>query len=58
MADFVKGDTVRLKAGGPLMTIKVESNGIWYCTYFSKRKGEFETQEFLEHQLIKTSKSD
>ena len=41
MAQFEEGDTVRLKSGGPLMTIKTLHNDetIW-CEWFSNQKLE------------------
>jgi uncharacterized protein YodC (DUF2158 family) len=31
---FYTGDTVRLKTGGPLMTIKSWAKGLYLCTWF------------------------
>jgi uncharacterized protein YodC (DUF2158 family) len=37
MAQFKEGETVRLKSGGPLMTVKnVQTNGDLWCEWFDK----------------------
>lgn len=63
MADFVKGDTVRLKSGGPIMTIETidaksmgssEKDHAW-CQWFEKNK--LETGVFPLTSLEKTGSS-
>jgi uncharacterized protein YodC (DUF2158 family) len=37
MAQFKEGETVRLKSGGPLMTVKtLQSEGTLWCEWFDK----------------------
>jgi uncharacterized protein YodC (DUF2158 family) len=44
MADFQKGATVRLKSGGPKMTVEMkESDGKYRCVWFRKMDGTFES---------------
>jgi uncharacterized protein YodC (DUF2158 family) len=46
MAQFKPGDTVRLKSGGPLMTIHtVRTDGTAWCEWFDKN-GKAESREF------------
>ncbi len=52
MADLVAGDVVKLKSGGPLMTVKWVEDSEAYCEWFDKtvNKGA----KFSVVQLAKT----
>ncbi len=41
MTDFKSGDVVRLKSGGPAMTIEVIEGHEAVCTWFGIDQGEF-----------------
>lgn len=51
MADFQKGDLVRLKSGGPTMTVNaVLSRGVCQCQWFSGsklQKGTFDSDSLV-----------
>jgi uncharacterized protein YodC (DUF2158 family) len=40
MAEFKKGDTVRLKSGGPLMTVTNAEKGRVWVSWFDKSENE------------------
>jgi len=47
MATFVKGDTVELNSGGPVMTvIEVLTSGDINCTWYSKTEDKYKDQQF------------
>lgn len=53
MSDFQKGQTVRLKSGGPLMTVeKISSDGLIRCIWFDLDQNyhheEFEPETLKE----------
>lgn len=53
MADFKVGDVVRLKSGGPLMTIRVIDNDGTreiYCDWFDS-KDELKGTRFIDETL-------
>ena len=51
------GDTVRLKSGGPVMTVKNLNNfHNWVCTYFDK-DGKVQEAAFVTEQLIPSEPS-
>lgn len=41
--EFQFGNVVRLKSGGPTMTVKGETSGALACTWFNKDGGKHET---------------
>jgi len=45
MTDFAPGDIVRLKSGGPKMTVLSLENGSVTCKWFD-RNGKLHTDEF------------
>ena len=47
---FEPGDTVRLKSGGPLMTIKTTTNDDAWCEWFDDKKMP-QGKEFSLHML-------
>ena len=47
---FNIGDTVRLKSGGPLMTIESEINGRFWCSWFDEKK-QFKKETFPPETL-------
>lgn len=49
--NFAAGDIVRLKSGGPTMTIRWVDEGEAYCEWFSKDENKGAT--FAFHQLEK-----
>jgi uncharacterized protein YodC (DUF2158 family) len=48
------GDTVRLKSGGPLMTIREQGqNGQgWECTWLNDKAEKFDRGQFPEVMLV------
>ncbi len=51
MEQFKVGDVVRLKSGGPLMTVsEIEEDGKYWCVWFSdkERKGDTFTGQALK----------
>jgi uncharacterized protein YodC (DUF2158 family) len=52
MAQFKQGDTVRMKSGGPLMTVvQVQSDGNIWCEWFDK-KDEPQGRSFATTSLV------
>ena len=49
--DFQSGDTVGLKSGGPVMTIKWVENGEAYCEWFDVKANK--GAKFSLTQLVK-----
>ena len=50
MTDFTIGQIVRLKSGGPKMTIKSADGEAWACQWFD-RNGKLHNDSFPEHML-------
>jgi uncharacterized protein YodC (DUF2158 family) len=49
------GDTVRLKSGGPIMTVQHETmGGDWYCQWFDS-KNELKQGTFSAEMLVLAS---
>jgi uncharacterized protein YodC (DUF2158 family) len=48
MAEFKKGDTVRLKSGGPLMTITATERGKAWVSWFDKNETQKDSVFDLE----------
>ncbi|MCK1742227.1 DUF2158 domain-containing protein [Bradyrhizobium sp. 139] len=58
MAQLNKGDTVRLKSGGPLMTVGETINGNYDCFWFNNVDGEWTVKsQIFSPELLKTSQS-
>jgi uncharacterized protein YodC (DUF2158 family) len=61
MSDFAEGDTVRLKSGGPTMTVKdpdrrlANGNTVVVCNWF--KDGEIKGHSFLPDQIEKVDAS-
>lgn len=52
MAQFKPGDTVRLKSGGPLMTVHtVQTDGDIWCEWFDKSEKP-QGKSFPPHSLV------
>jgi len=51
--EFKTGDTVQLKSGGPIMTVKEQSGRDVYCQWFAGKKLEF--GYFTPDSLIRSS---
>lgn len=50
MEIFELGQVVRLKSGGPKMTIKGDDDGAWACQWFD-RNGRVQNDSFPEDML-------
>ena len=50
---FKPGDTVRLKSGGPLMTVSGCELDVCWCTWFDDKKN-LQTEKFVQHILKKS----
>lgn len=55
MSQFNKGDTVKLKSGGPIMTVGGEINGKLECHWFNSTNGteHAHKSELFERELLK-----
>ncbi|MDH2383611.1 DUF2158 domain-containing protein [Bradyrhizobium sp. CER78] len=52
MANFKAGDTVRLKSGGPLMTVTaVQNDGELWCEWFDK-SDKPQGKSFSPHSVV------
>lgn len=47
--EIKKGIVVKLKSGGPKMTVKYERSGLWICTWFVS--DEVRQADFSKEQL-------
>lgn len=51
---FKDGDVVRLKSGGPAMTVAArppDKPGVLLCTWWNGPLGDFTSRPFVEHML-------
>lgn len=56
MPQLKKGDVVRLKSGGPLMTIQeCEEEGRYFCVWFSGDEPKYGTFSGEQLKLFKSS---
>ncbi len=53
MADFAPGDVVRLKSGGPAMTIDGIENGHCVCLWFGNDNMELQRRHIMPHVLAR-----
>jgi uncharacterized protein YodC (DUF2158 family) len=51
MTDFAPGDVVRLKSGGPAMTIDGIENGHCVCLWFGNDNMELQRRHIMPHVL-------
>lgn len=51
MPEFKPGDVVRLKSGGPRMTVYFVASSTVSCKYFSTVKGEMVNDTFGQNML-------
>jgi uncharacterized protein YodC (DUF2158 family) len=49
---FKPGDTVRMKSGGPLMTVDSINNEELWCEWFDE-KNQPQSRSFKQHTLVK-----
>lgn len=54
---FNSGDEVRLKSGGPKMTVVVTSSNLVYCQWFNENN-DLEQGTFAEHVLDLVKKAE
>ena len=52
MASFKVGDVVRLKSGGPAMTIDTIENDQCVCLWFGTDNAELQRRHFMPHVLF------
>lgn len=52
------GSVVKLKSGGPEMTVSDSSNGYYSCVWFDKNSGEAKEKSFKAHVLALSGTGD
>jgi uncharacterized protein YodC (DUF2158 family) len=58
MAEFQSGDLVKLKSGGPLMTISFKnSHGSFVCVWWNENSEAYKSETFAP-ALIESAKKD
>ncbi len=55
MADFKQGDVVRLKSGGPAMTVETTEGGETVCVWFGLDHGEYRRRHVVTGLLTPVS---
>jgi uncharacterized protein YodC (DUF2158 family) len=59
MANLKPGDVVRLKSGGPRMTIRdAADSGLWLCDWFEGGKHEQDVFTEAQLKLVESAEKD